>query len=361
MAEARAVSAGSEGGRTLRRIDELVRQGLVSPAETLALERVAARYAVAVSPAVLDLIDRADPADPIARQFIPDARELVVTAEERADPIGDVALSPVKGIVHRYPDRVLLKPTHVCPVYCRFCFRREQVGPEGEALNAAELAAALDYIRGRPEIFEVIVTGGDPFILAPRRIGEIVGTLDAIGHLGAIRFHTRVPVATPERIDDALVASLGACKPVYVAIHANHPREITADFRAACRRLAGAGIGLLAQTVLLRGVNDDAAVLEALLRALVAAGVKPYYLHHPDLARGTSHFRLSLAEGRALVTALRGRISGLCQPTYVLDIPGGAGKVPVARSAAEPLSSFETWEITDHAGGRHRYPPSEEG
>jgi lysine 2,3-aminomutase len=297
-------------------------------------------------------------ADPIARQFVPDPRELVVTPEERADPIGDRAYSPVKGIVHRYPDRVLLKPTHICPVYCRFCFRREQVGPEGETLGAGELAAAFDYIRGRPELFEVIVTGGDPFVLGSRRLGEIVRALDAIDHLGVIRFHTRVPVATPERIDGALVEALAATKPVYVAIHVNHPREITAAFRAACRRLARAGISLLAQTVLLKGVNDDAAVLEMLLRALVAAGVKPYYLHHPDLARGTSHFRLSLAEGRALVSALRGRISGLCQPIYVLDIPGGAGKATVAPSAARPTAG-EAWEVTDYAGGRHFYPSLE--
>jgi len=308
-----------------------------------------------VSPAMLALIDAGDCADPIARQFVPDPRELVVTPEERADPIGDRAYAPVKGIVHRYPDRALLKPTHVCPVYCRFCFRREQVGPEGEGLSAAELALAFDYIRTRPEIFEVIVTGGDPFVLGSRRLGEIVRTLDAIDHLGAIRFHTRVPVAAPEWIDDALIAALSAAKPVYVAIHANHSREITPAFRAACRRMAHAGISLLAQTVLLKGVNDDVAVLEGLLRALVAAGVKPYYLHHPDLARGTSHFRLSLAEGRALVSALRGRISGLCQPTYVLDIPGGVGKAPVAPSAARPRGD-ESWEVADYRGGRHFYP-----
>lgn len=343
--------------RTLTKIADLVEIGLVPPRRAAALERVAERFAVAITPAMVDLIDREDPADPIARQFVPDSSELVVTPEERADPIGDEKFSPVKGIVHRYPDRVLLKPIHVCPAYCRFCFRREQVGPRGAALSAAELTAALAYIKARPEIWEVIVTGGDPFLLSPRRLAALVKSLDAIAQLGAIRFHTRVPVLDPGRIDDRLARALAAEKAVYVAVHVNHPREVTPAFRAACKRLAKGGAVLLAQTVLLRGVNDDARVLEALFRALVAARVKPYYLHHPDLARGTGRFRLGLAEGRALVGSLRGRISGLCQPTYVLDLPGGAGKVPVGESHARPGSAPGTWEVTDYRGRRQVYPP----
>src|SRR5262249_27063745 len=265
---------------------------LIPNTRTAALERVAERYAVAITPTLAALIDRSDPADPIARQFIPDLSELVVAPEERADPIGDERLSPVEGIVHRYPDRVLLKPLRACPVYCRFCFRREQVGPEGNVLTSAELDAALDYVRARPEIWEVIVTGGDPFLLSPRRLARIVRALDAIEHVQVIRFHTRVPVAEPTRVTARLVAALAAEKAVYVAIHANHPRELTPEFRAACLRLAKAGIPLLSQTVLLEGVNDEAAVLERLFRGLVAARVKPYYLHHPDLARGTGHFRV---------------------------------------------------------------------
>ena len=346
--------------KPLRRIGDLVEAGLV-PAECVpALERVAERYAVALTPDMVALIDPSDPADPIARQFVPDAAELVTAPEERGDPIGDERFSPVKGIVHRYPDRVLLKPHHACPVYCRFCFRREQVGPEGEALSAAELAAALDYIRGNPQIWEVIVTGGDPFLMSPRRLGEMVAALDAIPHVAVIRFHTRVPVVDAGRVDDGLVAALAAEKPVYVAIHANHPRELTAEFRAACRRLAEAGIPLLGQTVLLRGVNDDAAILERLFRGMVAARVRPYYLHHPDLARGTAHFRLSLAEGRQIVDALRGRVSGLCQPHYVLDVPGGHGKVPVGRSHAEAAGDGEHWIVWDYQGKPHCYPAAEE-
>jgi lysine 2,3-aminomutase len=344
--------------QTLRRASELVAAGLVPPEREAEVAAVARRFAVAITPEMAALIDRDDPADPIARQFIPRADELVTSPEETADPIGDRRLSPVKGIVHRYPDRVLLKPSHLCPVYCRFCFRREQVGPKGETLSAAELVLALDYIRARQEIWEVIVTGGDPFLLSPRRLGAITRALDAIPHLGVIRFHTRVPIVAPHRVGSALVAALTAQKAVYVAVHADHPRELTAAAREACMRLLRAGIPLLGQTVLLKGVNDDASTLTTLFRGLVAMRIKPYYLHHPDLAHGTAEFRPSLGEGRALMRALRGRISGLCQPTYVLDVPGGSGKVPVGPCSAEPLG--DKWLIEDSAGRRHLYPATDQ-
>lgn len=342
--------------RTLRRAAALVAASLVPPEREREIAAVAERFAVAISPDMAALIDLADPADPIARQFVPSAAELVITPDERSDPIGDRRLSPVKGIVHRYPDRVLLKPTHVCPVYCRFCFRREQVGPEGESLSDAELAAALDYIRTRPEIWEVIVTGGDPFLLSPRRIRAITRALAAIPHLSVIRFHTRVPIVAPGRVTPQLVAALEADKAVYVAIHANHPRELTPAVRTACRRLAAAGIPLLGQSVLLRGVNDDVATLIALFRGLVAMRVKPYYLHHPDPAPGTASFRLSLAEGQALMRQLRGRLSGICQPTYMLDLPGGHGKVPVGPAYARTDEAGEAWVIADINGREHCYP-----
>jgi lysine 2,3-aminomutase len=342
--------------RTLRKAAELVAAGLVPPEREREIAAVAERFALAVTPGMAALIDPADPNDPIARQFVPRAAELITAPDERSDPIGDRRLSPVKGIVHRYPDRVLLKPTHVCPVYCRFCFRREQVGPEGESLSDAELAAALDYIRGRPEIWEVIVTGGDPFLLSPRRIRTITRALEAIPHLSVIRFHTRVPIVAPGRVTAQLVAALASEKAIYVAIHANHPRELTPAARSACRRLTAAGIPLLGQSVLLRGVNDDVVTLTALFRGLVAMRVKPYYLHHPDPAPGTASFRLSIAEGQALMRQLRGRLSGLCQPTYVLDLPGGHGKVPVGPGYVRTNGAAERWTIADINGREHRYP-----
>jgi lysine 2,3-aminomutase len=265
--------------------------------------------------------------------------------------------SPVKGIVHRYPDRVLLKPLHVCPVYCRFCFRREKVGPGGEALSAAELAAALAYIRDHTEIWEVIVSGGDPLVASPRRLAALMRALGEIEHVKVVRFHTRVPVVAPERVTPDLVAALTVPgKATWLAIHANHPRELTNDARAALARLADAGIPLVSQTVLLAGVNDDPATLGSLMRAFVECRVKPYYLHHGDLAPGTGHFRTTIETGQALMRGLRGRVSGLCQPTYVLDIPGGHGKAPIGPTFLERDESAG-WAVEDFNGRRHAYPP----
>ena len=340
-----------------RRINDPLGHDAARPERADELRRVAEKFAVAVTDDMAALIDRSDPADPIAAQFVPSAAELQESPDDRDDPIGDHRWSPVPGIVHRYPDRVLLKPILTCPVYCRFCFRREQVGRGQGLLAPTALDHAFAYIEQRPEIWEVIVTGGDPFLLSPRRLAALVRRLEAIAHVAVIRFHTRVPVVDPRRVRAALVAALAAEKAVYVAIHANHPRELTPGLREAVWRLTRAGIPVLSQSVLLRGVNDDAAVLEALFRGLVAMRVKPYYLHHPDLAPGTGHFRLGIAEGQRLVAALRGRVSGLCQPGYVLDIPGGYGKASIAASAAAPEAEPGCWLVEDPSGRKHRYPP----
>lgn len=344
----------------LRHPAQLVAAGLVAPERRAALDAVAARYAVAITPAMADLIDPADAADPIARQFLPDAAELEVRPEERADPIGDDAHAPVDGIVHRYPDRVLLKLTHVCAVYCRYCFRREKVGPaKGRALPAAALDAALGYIAAHPEIWEVILTGGDPLVLSPRRLHDVVRRIAAMGHVKILRVHTRVPIAAPERITPALVAAIKAeGLATYVVVHANHPRELTAPARAACARFVDAGIPMLSQSVLLRGVNDDADTLSVLMRAFVEARIKPYYLHHADLAPGTAHLRTTLNEGQVLMRALHGRLSGLCQPNYVLDIPGGFGKSPVGPCYLHGDGAGE-YTIEDFNGRSHGYPPKD--
>jgi lysine 2,3-aminomutase len=341
--------------------EDIVPAGLAERGRIEEIRQVAEEFAVALTADVAALIDPDDPADPIAAQFVPSAAELVAAPEDRTDPIGDERWSPVPGIVHRYADRVLLKPILLCPVYCRFCFRREVVGKRPAMLDRAALERAFDYIRERPEIWEVIVTGGDPFVLAPRRLAAIVRTLDQIPHVAVIRFHTRVPLVDPGRVKPALVRALAAEKAVYVVVHANHPRELTPRAREALTRLSRAGIPLLSQTVLLRGVNDDAAVLEALFRGLVAMRVKPYYLHHADLARGTAHFRTGIAAGQRLVRSLRGHISGLCQPTYVLDIPGGYGKVPIAPCAASARTEAGEWNVEDGDGVQHAYPADPQG
>lgn len=344
---------------TLRSPAQLRASGLVTPERQAALETVAARYAVAVPDALAQLIDRGDPDDPIARQFVPDVAELDHQFTEDDDPIGDTAHSPVEGIVHRYPDRVLLKATHVCAVYCRFCFRREMVGP-GKPNSHEALEHALDYIRQHSEIWEVILTGGDPLILSARRMRSIMNALAKIDHVKVVRIHTRVPIADPARITRDLVRAMKIrTKATYVAVHVNHARELTADARAACFRIADAGIPLLSQTVLLAGVNDTPEVMGKLMRALVECRIKPYYLHHGDMARGTGHFRTDLATGQELMRVLRGRMSGLCQPTYVLDIPGGHGKSPIGPNYVGRVGSngHAGIVVEDFNGQQHRYPP----
>jgi lysine 2,3-aminomutase len=339
--------------QTLRNACALRDAGLIPPEAMPDLERVAARYALAITPAMAELIDPADPNDPIARQFIPTAAELESQPHEDADPVGDHAHSPVAGVVHRYPDRVLLKLTHTCAVYCRFCFRREMVGPGGEGgLTGEALEAALAYIAATPAVWEVVITGGDPLILSPRRLAEVMGRLAEIEHVKVVRFHTRLPVVDPAAITPELIAALkGPAQAVYIALHANHARELTPQARAACARIVDAGLPMLGQTVLLRGINDDAATLGALMRAFVETRIKPYYLHHADLAPGTAHLRPTIGEGQAVMKALRGDLSGLCQPLYVLDIPGGHGKVPVGPN----YLSADGTRVEDPWGRAHRY------
>lgn len=329
---------------------------IANPTQNPSIAAVMERYAVSLTGHVLSTMQSHDTQhDPVARQYLPAADELVNTPEELDDPIGDDAHSPVKGIVHRYPDRVLLKPVHVCAVYCRFCFRREKVGPGSEALSADELAAAIDYIKSAPQVWEVILTGGDPFVLSARRLREIMAALNDIPHVQVIRFHSRVPVADPARITDDVIDALVSDKAVYVVLHANHVQELTAEVKSCVKKFVAAGIPLLSQSALLRGVNDDAGKLEALFRALTAMKVKPYYLHHPDLAPGTGHFRLKIAEGQELMRRLQGRLSGIAIPRYVLDIPGGHGKVPVEPRWIEPAETGAGYTLRDYRGGTHAY------
>jgi lysine 2,3-aminomutase len=332
-----------------RTTQSLFAAGLIAPAARDAVAAVEERYAFAISPAMRALIERPD--DPIGRQFIPDPAELITAPHESADPIADDALSPIKGVVHRYPDRALLKPLLVCPVYCRFCFRREHVGTDGGLLSEAELQAAYAWFAARPAIREVILTGGDPLMLSPRRLRSIVVALSAIPHIETLRVHTRVPVADPDRVTAALAAALETDRSMWVVVHANHAREFTPAARTALRRILSRGIPLLGQSVLLRGVNNSVEALEGLFRAMLAARVKPYYLHQLDPAPGTARFHVPIEDGRRLLESLRGRVTGLAWPTYVLDIPGGHGKVPVGPSYLEANN-----HVRDATGSRHALP-----
>ncbi len=312
---------------TIRSVPDLIAAGLAPAASEPLLEEVARRYAIAIPPALRALI--ATPDDPLGRQFIPSPAELVTAPHETADPIADEALSPVPGIVHRYPDRALLKPLLACPVYCRFCFRREQVGPDGGVLTDAELNAAYAYIAAHPGISEVILTGGDPLILSPRRLADILAALARIPHVTLLRIHTRAPIADPALITDALADALDIATPLFIALHANHARELTEPVRLALRKLQRRGIPILGQTVLLAGVNDDEATLGDLFRAMLRARIKPYYLHQLDPAPGTARFHVPPERGREILRNLRGAISGTALPTYIYDRPGGLGKVPL--------------------------------
>ncbi|WBU61137.1 lysine-2,3-aminomutase-like protein [Paracoccus albus] len=332
--------------RALTAVDELEVQGLAKHDDLPQLRRVAESFRVRITPAMQQRVA------PIAAQFVPDERELIVRSDELHDPIGDEAHSPVPGLTHRYPDRAIMHVTQTCDVYCRFCFRREVVGAAGP-LPRSELDAALAYIERTPALREIILTGGDPMTLSARRIGEILDRVEQIEHVEVIRFHSRVPVVSPERIAD-LAPALKRQKAIYVVIHTNHADELTPEARTAIRLLADSGVALLSQTVLLRGVNDDVETLARLFRSLTALRVTPYYLHHCDLARGTSHFRTTIDEGLALVAALRGHLSGVAMPRYVLDLPGGFGKVPLDSEAVTKLGAGR-WKIRDWRGQVHNY------
>lgn len=309
---------------------EDLREGLRGAPELATLPRAgdaetAALYQVRAPRSYLELVDWSDPADPIAAQVLPDARERVVHPAERPDPIGDAAWSPVPRLTHRYPDRVLLYPTYECAVYCRHCFRKEAVNGEPAV---ADLGPALDYLRRTPTVREVILTGGDPWMLPDARLAALRGELEGVAHLRLLRVHTRIPVVLPGRVGAGLVGAMRGRLQVCVVLHVNHPREITADAVEACRQLREAGFMLLNQSVLLRGINNDLGALRALSEGLVYdLGAKPYYLHHCDLTRGLGHLRTTLEEGLALMRGLDG--AGVLRPTYVLDLPGGDGKVRV--------------------------------
>jgi lysine 2,3-aminomutase len=313
--------------RTIRDVHSLIAAGLAPRAAAGALQEVAAKYAIAIPPALLALIT--SPSDPIGLQFIPDAAELITAPHESADPVADEALSPTPGIVHRYPDRALLKPLLACPVYCRFCFRREQVGPDGGLLTGPQLEAAYAYLVAHSQIREVILTGGDPLILSPRRLGEILKNLADIPHIEVLRIHTRVPIADPTLITETLADALDIASPLFLVLHTNHATELTPQVTGALRKLQRRAIPILGQTVLLAGVNDTEDALANLFRAMLRARIKPYYLHQLDPAPGTARFHVPPERGRQLLAALRGRISGTAIPTYIHDRPGGLGKVPL--------------------------------
>lgn len=300
------------------------------------------RYRTLVPPYYLELIDPRDPADPIALMAFPSGEEALEPDAGLRDPIGDLAKSSIPRLTHRYPDRALLHATNLCPMYCRFCFRKNLMSEKDEGLYGGEFGPALEYLGQHPEIEEVIVTGGDPWMLSDDRLRSLVNSLaEASPAIRRLRFHSRMPVTLPMRVTDGLIDSIsrpGRFQTVVVT-HFNHARELSSEARLALRRLKAAGFLLLNQTVLLKGVNDKAALLRPLLLALGEEGVLPYYLHHCDLVAGAEHFRLPIAQGIEIWKELRGTMPGYLIPEYVLDTPGGGGKVPVGSAFMEEIEA----------------------
>ncbi len=335
----------------------LVDASLLKADDMKALEKLARQYDIGLTDHIVSLLKaRGDlKNDPIALQYVPNIKELNIRADEENDPIGDNVYSPVRGIVHRYPDRVLFKVSSVCAVYCRYCFRKEMIGAGAEHLNDDDFERAIEYIKAHKEIWEVILTGGDPLTLSPRRLQKIIDALRDVEHVQVIRIHSRIPVANPSRINDTLLCVLeNSAQSMQMVIHVNHRDELTSDVEGKIHALRMAGCSVFSQSVLLKGVNDKVETLGGLFKALIKMHVKPYYLHHLDRAKGTSHFRVSLARGQEIMKELQGCISGICLPTYMLDIPGGHGKVPVNETYVRH-QDHDVYRVTDYQGCTHLY------
>lgn len=329
--------------------DELFDRFNLDPA---AHATVIARYPFRITRHYFDLITA--PGDQIWRQAVPDLRELVDN-DQLDDPLNETGLSPVPGLIHRYPDRAVWLVANSCAVYCRFCMRKRQVGCSRQETGPAAFDDALRYIRETPAIRDVILSGGDPLLLADDALELILASLRQIPHVEIIRIGTRVPVTFPGRITAALSTMIKRYHPIYLNTHFNHPAEVTPASRSACAMLADAGIQLGNQTVLLAGVNDDAATIAELCRRLLAIRVKPYYLHQMDLVRGTAHFRTKVSTGLAIMEQLRGHVSGLAVPYFVIDLPKGKGKVPLLPGdpgAAEGIYRLKTYrgEVMEYRG-----------
>ena len=313
------------------------------------------KLALAITPYFFNLIDRQDPACPIRRQVIPRAAELVISEGEMADSLNEDGHSPVPGLVHRYPDRVLFLVTDRCAAYCRYCTRSRLVSNAQDYNFHPEHEQALRYIEAHPEVRDVLLSGGDPLLLSDKKLEHLLSRLRAIKHVEFIRIGSRIPVFLPQRITPALCEIFKRYGPVWMSIHVNHPRECTAELRAACERLAFAGVPLGNQSVLLRGINDDAGVMKTLVHRLLQMRVRPYYLYQMDLITGGAHFKADVRKGLEIIRALRGHTTGYAVPQYVIDAPGGGGKVPVNPDYVESITD-EAVVFRNYEGHRFTYP-----
>jgi len=327
----------------------------LTPDERAGCEHANRKLALAITPYFFNLIDRRDPDCPIRKQVIPRAAEQVVSDGEMLDSLGEDEHSPVSGLVHRYPDRVLFLVTDRCAAYCRYCTRSRLVSNAQDYNFHPEYEEGLRYIAGHPEIRDVLLSGGDPLLLSDAKLEHLLARLRAIPHVEFIRIGSRIPVFLPQRITPELCAILRRHGPVWMSIHVNHPRECTADLRAACERLAFAGVPLGNQSVLLRGINDDVDVMKALVHRLLRMRVRPYYLYQMDLITGGAHFKASVRKGIEIIQALRGHTTGYAVPQFVIDAPGGGGKVPLNPDYVESVDD-DAIVLRNYEGRLYRYP-----
>ena len=316
----------------IQTLEQLEGRLQLTPEERAGTILAGKKLALGITPHFFNLIDRQDPDCPIRRQVVPRVEESVTSPEEMTDPCGEDAKMPVPGLVHRYPDRVLLLVTDRCASYCRYCTRSRVVSGAGEQELSIDLEGAYDYLKKHPEVRDVLISGGDPLLLSDAKLDHILGRLRQIPSVEFVRIGSRIPIFLPQRITHDLVAMLKKHHPLFLSIHANHPKEITAEVRDALGRLADAGIPLGNQSVLLRGVNDEAETLKELFHKLLLCRVRPYYLYQCDLITGSAHLRTTLREGQEIMEQLRGHTTGYAVPTYVVDGPGGGGKIPVGPS-----------------------------
>ncbi len=346
----------------IRDVETLEKVVKLTDREREEIRQCLGKFTMEITPYYAALMDRDDPFCPVRMQSVPRIAEMHDDPSDMADPLHEDVDSPVPGLTHRYPDRVLLLVTNICSMNCRHCTRRRLVGDTDVDMPEDNVSAAIEYIRSTPTVRDVLLSGGDPFVLPDARLRSILERLRAIPHVEIIRIGTRTPVVLPQRITDDLVGMLKEFHPLWVNVHFNHPKEITAEAKAACERLANAGIPLGNQSVLLRGINDDPIVMKKLVHKLMTVRVRPYYIYQCDLSLGISHFRTSVAKGIEIIESLRGHTTGLAVPTFVVDAPGGGGKIPVMPnyliSMAEGKAILRNYEgvITSYSWPRGRGP-----
>ena len=337
--------------QTVEQLRQVIR---LTPSEERAVTRKSGRFIMGIPPYWAALMDPDDPTCPIRRQAVPVEDEYRLSPNDMIDPLAEDSHMPVPGLVHRYPDRVLLLVVEVCSMYCRFCTRSRVVGTTAGYSRPANIDAAVGYIKAHRKIRDVLISGGDPLTLSDERLDEVLTKLKAVPHVEFVRIGTRNPVTLPYRVTESLCEVLKKHKPVWMSLHFNHPREVTPQAKKACGMLADAGVPLGSQTVLMKGINDRAAIMKKLFHELLKTRVRPYYIYQCDPVKGTAHFRTPVAAGVQIIEKLRGHTTGYAVPTFVVDGPGGGGKIPLMPNYVVSVKDG-VWTLRNYAGKLFTY------